>query len=342
MFWDFLSLTPESVHQVTILFSDRGTPKDYRHMNGYSSHTFLWYNAEGERYWVKYHFKTEQGIVNLTSADADGLASSDPDHATRDLFEAIEFGKHPSWRLEMQIMPFEDAATYRIDSFDVTKVWPHADYPPIEIGRLVLDRNPENYFAEVEQAAFSPGNFVPGIGPSPDKLLQGRLFSYHDTHVHRLGPNYSLLPVNAPKTTSANNYQRDGFMRPDGNGGPGPNYWPNSFDGPAPDASVADPALELTGPAARTAYAHESDDFAQAGALFRDVMTNEDRNHLISNIVGHLSGAQKRIQLRQCAVFFKADPEYGTRVAEGLGVDVAEVERLAAMSAEERAEATVG
>ena len=342
MFWDFLSLTPESVHQVTILFSDRGTPKDYRHMNGYGSHTFLWYNAEGERYWVKYHFKTEQGIENLTAAEADKLSGTDPDHATHDLFKAIERGEHPSWRLEMQIMPFEDADTYQLDSFDITKVWPHADYPPMEIGRLVLDRNPENYFAEVEQAAFSPANFVPGIGPSPDKLLQGRLFSYHDTHVHRLGPNYHLLPVNAPKATTMSSYQRDGFMRFDGNGGPGPNYWPNSFGGSSPDASAADPPLELSSPAARTPYTHENDDFVQAGTLYRDVMTDEDRDHLVDNVVGHLSDAQKRIQLRQCAIFYKADSEYGTRVAEGVGIDIAEVERLAAMSAEERAEATVG
>ncbi len=342
MFWDFLSLTPESVHQVTILFSDRGTPRDYRHMNGYSSHTFLWYNAEGERYWVKYHFKTEQGIENLTAAEAGELSGSDPDHATRDLFEAIERGEYPSWRLEMQIMPYEEAATYRFDAFDVTKVWPHADYPLVEIGRLVLDRNPDNYFAEVEQAAFSPANFVPGIGPSPDKLLQGRLFSYHDTHVHRLGPNYHLLPVNAPKATKVSNYQRDGFMRFDGNGGPGPNYWPNSFGGPAPDASAADPALEIEGSARRTPYSHENDDFTQAGALYRKVMTDEAREHLVGNIVGHLSGAKERIQLRQCAIFYKADPEYGTRVAEGLGLDTAEVERLASMSDEERVAATAG
>jgi catalase len=342
MFWDFLSLTPESVHQVTILFSDRGTPKTYRHMNGYSSHTFLWYNEAGDRYWVQYHFKTEQGIQNLTAEEAERLKGTDPDHATRDLSEAIARGEFPSWRLEMQIMPYEDAATYRFDVFDITKVWPHGDYPPITIGRMVLNRNPENYFAEVEQAAFSPGNFVPGIGPSPDKLLQGRLFSYHDTHLHRLGPNYNLLPVNAPKAATADNYQRDGLMRLDNNGGGGPNYWPNSFGGPAPDPSTAEPPLELTGVAGRTEYPHPNDDFVQAGTLYRVVMTDSDRDHLTGNIVGHLGGAQKRIQLRQCAVFYKADPEYGTRVAQGIGLEVAEVERLAAMSKEERAAATAG
>jgi catalase len=340
MFWDFLSLTPESVHQVTILFSDRGTPKSYRHMNGYSSHTFLWYNEAGDRYWVQYHFKTEQGIQNLTAEEAERLKGADPDHATRDLYEAIARGDYPSWRLEMQIMPYDDAATYRFDVFDITKVWPHADYPPLTIGRLVLDRNPENYFAEVEQAAFSPGNFVPGIGPSPDKMLQARLFSYHDTHRHRLGPNYHLIPVNAPRAVKVNNYQRDGFMRTDHNGGGAPNYWPNSFGGPAPDPSVAEPSLELTGLAGRTEYSHPNDDFVQAGTLYRVVMTDYDRDHLINNIVGHLGGAQKRIQLRQCAVFYRADPDYGTRVAKGLGLDLAKVEKLAAMSNEERASAT--
>ena len=175
MFWDFLSLTPESIHQVTILFSDRGTPKTYRHMNGFSSHTYKWYNDKGDYYWVKYHFKTDQGIQNLTRDEAEILKGKDPDHATRDLFDAIKRGEYPSWTLEIQIMNPEDAENYRFNPFDVTKVWPHGDYPPIKIGRMVLNRNPENYFAEVEQAAFSPGNFVPGIAASPDKMLQGRL-----------------------------------------------------------------------------------------------------------------------------------------------------------------------
>ncbi len=342
MFWDFLSLTPESIHQVTILFSDRGTPATYRNMNGYSSHTYKWYNAAGEFVWVQYHFKTEQGIKNLTAAEAEAMKAADPDHATRDLFEAIERGEFPSWRLEMQIMTPEEAETYRFDPFDITKVWPHADYPPITIGRLVLDRNPENYFAETEQAAFSPANFVPGIGPSPDKMLQGRLFSYHDTHLHRLGANYHLLPVNAPKATTMTSYQRDGAMRFDANGAGGPNYYPNSFGGPEPDSRAGEPPFAVLGQAARQPYAHENDDFVQAGALYRDVMTDEDRAHLVGNITGHLSGAQKRIQLRQCAIFYKADADYGTRVAEALGLEVAEVTRLAGMSEDERAAATAG
>jgi len=340
MFWDFLSLTPESVHQVTILFSDRGTPDGYRHMNGYSSHSYVWSNAAGEQFYVQYHFKTEQGPKNLTGDEAAALKSSDPDYATRDLFEAIERGDHPSWRLEMQIMPIAEAEAYRYDVFDITKIWPHADYPPLTIGRMVLDRNPENYFAEVEQAAFSPANFVPGIGPSNDKMLQARLFSYHDTHIHRLGPNYHLLPVNAPKNAPELSYQRDGLMRFDGNGGSAPNYWPNSFGGPAPDATVADPGMPVSGETGRTPYPHPNDDFEQAGVLYRVVMTGEDRDHLVSNLVGHLSNARERIRLRQCAVFYKADAEYGARVAEGVGVSVAEVERLAAMTDDERAATT--
>ena len=340
MFWDFLSLTPESIHQVTILFSDRGTPADYRHMNGYSSHTFKWYNDKSEYFWVQYHFKTDQGIKNLSREEATRISGEDPNHATRDLYESIGRGEYPSWTLEMQILTPEKAKDFRWDIFDITKVWPHGEVPPIKIGKLVLNRNPVNYFAEVEQAAFSPGNLVPGIAASPDKMLQARLFSYHDTHIHRIGPNYHLLPVNAPKNAPETSYQRDGFMRFDANGGDGPNYFPNSFGGPAPDPDALEPPIDLSGHAARTPYAHPNDDFVQAGNLYRNVMTDQDREKLVGNIVDHLGGAQKRIQLRQTAIFFKADPDYGRRVAEGLGLDVSEVDHLAGMSQEERAEAT--
>jgi catalase len=340
MFWDFLSLTPESIHQVTILFSDRGTPRSYRHMNGYSSHTYMWYNAKGEYWWVQLHFKTEQGIQNFTGEEAERMRGIDPDCATRDLHEAIAKGEHPSWRLEVQIMTPEQARDYRFDPFDITKVWPHADFPPMPVGRLVLNRNPENYFTEVEQAAFSPGNFVPGIGPSPDKMLQGRLFSYHDTHRHRLGPNFHLLPVNAPKATRMQSYQRDGFMRLDDNGGGTPNYWPNSFGGPSPDPGAAAPPIDVSGAAARHAYKLGDVDFVQAGDLYRKVMKDEDRKHLVGNIVSHLRGAKKRIQLRQAALFYKADADYGERVAKGLELSLEEVKRLAAMSQEDRVKAT--
>jgi len=342
MFWDFLSLTPESVHQVTILFSDRGTPRTFRHMNGYSSHTFKWYNAKGEYVWVQYHFKTEQGIQNLTLEESIALKGEDPDHATRDLHQAIERGEYPSWRLEVQIMTPEQARDYRFDPFDITKVWFHADFQPMTIGRMVLNRNPENYFAEVEQAAFSPANFVPGIAASPDKLLQGRLFSYHDTHRHRLGPNYHLIPINQPRGVKAVNYQRDGFMRTDDNYGAAPNYYPNSFGGPGPQPDAGEPPFELAGVADRHPYTHPNDDYFQAGELYRRVMTDEDRGHLVGNIVAHLGNAQQRIQLRQSAVFYRADPKYGGRVAEGLGLDIKEVARLAALSQEERSRATAG
>ncbi len=210
----------------------------------------------------------------------------------------------------------------------------------MDVGRLILDRNPENYFAEVEQAAFNPSNFVPGVGPSPDKMLQGRLFSYHDTHLHRLGPNYHLLPVNAPKGSGMSNYQRDGSMRTDDNGGGGPNYWPNSFGGPAPNPGFAAPPIDLSGTAARHAYTLGDADFVQPGDLYRKVMKEQDRENLVGNIVAHLGGAQKRIQLRQTALFYKADADYGERVAKGLKLNADEVKRLAAMSQEERVKAT--
>ena len=340
MFWDFLSLTPESVHQVTILFSDRGIPATYRNMNGYSSHTYMWYNDKDEYFWVKYHFKTDQGIKNLTRQEAEAMKGKDPDHATRDLYKAIEKGDYPSWTLQMQIMKAEEAEDYRFDAFDLTKVWPHADYPPMDIGKLVLNRNPENYFAEVEQAAFAPSNLVPGIAPSPDKMLQARLFSYHDTHIHRLGPNYHLIPVNAPKNAPENSYQRDGPMRTDSNMGGGPNYWPNSFNGPEPDISKKSPPFDVHGKADRHPYSYPNDDFVQAGNLYRDVMTDMDRDHLVGNIIDHLKGAQKRIQLRQTAIFYKSDPDYGLRIAEGLNLDKKKVESFANMTQEERAKAT--
>ena len=331
MFWDFLSLTPESNHQVTILFSDRGTPATFRHMNGYSSHTYKWYNQKGEYYWVKYHFKTEQGIRNLNLDEATEMSGRNPDHATRDLYQAINRGEFPSWRLEVQIMTTEQARDYRFDPFDVTKVWFHEDFPPITIGRLVLNRNPENYFAEVEQAAFSPANFVPGIAASPDKMLQGRLFAYHDAHLHRLGPNYHLLPINRPKSAMVNNYQRDGFMTVGDNGKDTPNYYPNSFGGPEPDPGMSEPPFDVSGQAARHPYIHPNDDFFQTGELYRRVMNDEDREHLVGNITTHLGNAQKRIQLRQSAIFYKADQEYGERVARGLDFDVNQVKSLAEM-----------
>jgi len=340
MFWDFLSLTPESVHQVTILFSDRGTPNGYRHMHGFSGHTFMWYNEKNEYVWVKIHFRAELGSKTFTREEAGKLAGEDPDFATRDLHNAIEKGEFPEWKVYVQIMTPEQVEKYRFNSFDITKVWPHADAPLIPVGRMVLNRNPKNYFAETEQAAFSPGTVVPGIAPSPDKMLQGRLFSYHDTHRHRLGTNYHLIPINAPHLSGEHNYQRDGAMRTDENGGGTPNYSPNSFGGPLEAPKFSQPPVPLTGVIDRFSFELTEDDFVQPAALFRKVMSDTDRVHLIGNIVGHLKNAQPRIQKRQAALFYKVDKEYGERVAQGLGLAVDEVAKLAAMTQAERVKAT--
>jgi catalase len=320
MQWDFWTLSPESAHQVTILMSDRGTPRTWRNMNGYSSHTYSWMNAAGERFWVKYHFKTAQGIENLTDAEAKALAGEDPDVHRRDLWEAIARGDAPEWRLEMQIMPFEEAADYRFNPFDLTKVWPHADYPPVTIGRMVLDRNPENHFAEVEQSAFDPSNLVPGTGLSPDKMLMGRIFSYHDTHLHRIGPNYQQLPINAPRVP-VHSYNKDGPMTYR-HAGSQPTYAPNSFGGP-----VADPdrASELgwqveAGEIGRYAYEKhaDDDDFVQPRALYRDVMTDTDRDHLISNIVSHVkAGGQPDLVVPRVIEYWRSvHPDLGAQVAK--------------------------
>ncbi|KYQ89746.1 catalase [Tieghemostelium lacteum] len=327
MFWDFLGLTPESTHQVTVLFSDRGTPRSYRHMDGFSSHTLKWVNAQGKAYWVKYHFKTETGIQNWTSDEAGKLSSSDPDSATRDLFETIAKGGEPAWKVYVQLMEYDEGYKYRFDIFDITKVWPHKDYPLIPIGRMVLNRNPENYFAEVEQAAFSPSHMVPGIEPSLDKMLQGRLFSYPDTHRHRLGVNYQQIPINCPFAVKGGvkNYQRDGFMAVNSNGGKGPNYHPNSFGGPDVDTSAQMHKIEVKGQAYRQPYTHPNDDFVQPGNLFR-LMDEGAKSRLVANIVGHMKAVTIRdIQLRAIGNFYKADKDYGTRIAKGLGIDINDV-----------------
>lgn len=320
-FWDFFSRSPESTHMVTILFSDRGVPKTYRQMHGFGSHTFKWVNTRGKACWVKYHFKTETGIANCTAEEASAVVAKDPDHATRDLFEHIAGGGVAAWKAYVQIMPLEDADTYRYDPFDVTKVWRYKDYPLIPIGRLVLDRNPDNFFTEIEQAAFSPSTFVPGIEPSPDKLLQGRLFSYPDTQRHRLGPNYAQIPVNCPFSKKTNNYQRDGLMRVDGNGQHAPNYSPNGRGGPIADPRATEVPAQLAGSTGRTEYqtANRADDFEQAGLLYR-VMKEDERARLAANIAGHLKGAGRDVQRRQIHHFLKADLEYGTRVAKALGL----------------------
>lgn len=318
--WDFWSLSPESLHQVTILMSDRGIPATLRHTNGYGSHTFKWVNKDGDAVWVKYHFKTDQGVKNLDVNLAAKLAGENPDYHTEDLFNAIDKGDFPSWTLYVQIMPVEDADTYRWDPFDVTKVWSQKDYPLIEVGKMTLNKNPENYFAEVEQATFSPGNFVPGIEASPDKMLQGRLFAYSDAHRYRVGANHNALPINRPKA-EVNNYQRDGFMRPDNNGGSSVYYEPNSLSGPKESTEDRTTGFPVSGVAESVSYDH-NDHYTQAGDLYR-LMSEEERARLVENIVGAMKPVESdEIKLRQIQHFYKADPEYGTRIAKGLGLEV--------------------
>lgn len=320
--WDFWSHSPESLHQVSILMSDRGIPATLRHMHGFGSHTFKWVNEDGEGVWIKYHFKTEQGVKNLAVDTAAKLAGENPDYHTEDLFNAIENGDYPAWTLYVQIMPLEDANTYRFDPFDVTKVWSQKDYPLIEVGRMVLDRNPENYFAEVEQATFSPGTLVPGVEPSPDKMLQGRLFAYSDAHRYRVGANHNALPINRPQCPVHNN-QRDGQMRFDGNGGGSVYYEPNSFGGPTESPEAKTTPFAVSGLAESVSYDH-NDHYTQAGDLYR-LLSEEERTRLVENIVGAMKPVTlAEIKLRQIGHFYKADPEYGTRIAEGLGLAVPE------------------
>jgi catalase len=322
MQWDFWTLSPESAHQVTWLMGDRGIPRTLRHMNGYGGHTFLWTNAGGERFWVQYHFKTDQGSAFLTQADADALAGTDADHHRRDLWEAINRGDHPSWTLHVQVMPFEDAATYRFNPFDLTKVWPHEDYPLIVLGRLTLDRNPENFFAEIEQSAFEPSNLVPGIGPSPDKMLLGRLFSYPDAHRYRIGANYMQLPVNAPRGVQAHSYTFDGPMAYTHSGN-APVYAPNSYGGPAADAArYGDLAgWESAGELVREAYTlhAQDDDFGQARAMVNQVWDDDARARFVANVAGHIAGGVSEPVLARVFEYWKnVDAELGKRIEDAV------------------------
>ena len=320
--WDFWSLSPEALHQITILFSDRGTPKSHRHMDAFGSHTFSLINAQGKRVWCKFHFKTEQGIENLPAADAVRIAGEDPDYTTRDLFESIEQGNYPKWRVCIQVMTEEQAAQHSDNPFDLTKVWKHSEYPLIDVGMLQLDRNPQNYFAEVEQSAFSPSNVVPGISFSPDKVLQARIMSYPDAQRYRLGTNYQQLPVNQPKCPVMH-YQRDGAMAMGNNGGSTPNYDPNSYDDtPKQNCVYADPASDLgTVKADRYDHRQGNDDYTQAGDLYR-LLAPDAQERLVHNIVDSLSHARTDIQMRQLCHFFRADANYGMQVAKGLGIQI--------------------
>ncbi|WP_420789416.1 catalase KatB [Shewanella algae] len=323
--WDFWSLNPESLHQVTVLMSDRGIPANYRQMHGFGSHTFSFWNAKGERFWVKFHFKTEQGIANLTEEQAAKVKGIDPDHAQRDMVAAIQDGNFPSWKLKVQIMPEADANTYHINPFDLTKVWPHKDYPLIEVGVLELNRLPQNYFAEVEQVALAPSNLVPGVGASPDKMLQARLFAYADAQRYRIGANYNHLPVNCPHATQANHHQRAGAMAgaqcpyhgSQTGGDASANYGPNSQPSGLQDATeFKEPPLRLDGEADRYSR-YGQDDYTQAGNLYR-LLPEEEKARLISNICGTLSQATQDVQQRMIGHFSQADADYGRRVQEML------------------------
>ena len=317
--WDYWSHSPEALHQITILMSDRGTPTSYRHLNGYGSHTYSLINTEGERFWVKFHFKTLQGHAYNSNDDVARLIGEDRESHQRDLYQAIEDGDYPRWALKVQIMPEADMDKTPYNPFDLTKVWPHADYPLIDVGTLELNRNPANYHAEVEQAAFSPANVVPGIGHSPDRVLQMRILSYGDAQRYRIGANHQALPVNAPKCP-VHNYQRDGAMRFDGNGDGSVNYEPNSFAGPVENAAAKEPPLAIGEVADRFDHRDGNDDFTQAGDLFR-LMSVDEQNRLMDTIAGAMAGVPEDIATRQIGYFHKADPSYGDGIAKRLDLN---------------------
>lgn len=317
MQWDFWSQSPESLHQVTILFSDRGLPKSYRHLNGYGSHTYSFINKKNERFYVKFHFKTAQGIQCITDEESEAIIAKDRESHQRDLFDSIEKGDFPKWNMKIQVMTEEEAEQTPYNPFDLTKVWPHGDFPLIDVGVLELNRNPENYFADVEQSAFSPANVVPGISHSPDKMLQFRIFSYADAHRYRLGVNYESLPVNRPKV-EVNTYHRDGHMRFDGNYGGAVNYEPNTQGGPAEDHTFKEPPLKLFGDMDRYNHREGNDDFTQAGNLYR-LMPDAEKKRLYRAIAGAMDGVPDEIIYLQLEHFAKADPEYAKGVQKALG-----------------------
>jgi catalase len=289
-------------------------------MNGYSSHTFKWVNADGEVHFVKYHFKTDQGIKNFTAAELDQMTLKDKDFSTSDLYNAIAAKNFPSWTWFVQVMPEKDADNYRFDVLDITKVWPHSDYPLHKVGRMTLNRNPENYHAEVEQSAFSPSHFVPGIEPSNDKMLQGRLFSYPDTHRHRLGKNYEQIPINCPYRARVASYIRDGAATVNGNYGAAPNYEPNTMGGPKEDPKFAWAKAAISGEVGRYNYVHPNSHYEQPRTLWEKVFTETDREHLIQNLAGPLGAARRDLQEAMLAHFYKVHPDYGTRLAKAIGV----------------------
>ncbi len=337
--WDFWTMLPEALHQVTIVMSDRGIPASYRNMHGFGSHTYSMINSAGKRVWVKFHFLTQQGIKNLSNDEAATIIAHDRESHGRDLFNAIECGNYPQWKMYIQVMTEEEAATYRENPFDITKVWKHGEFPLIEVGILELNRNPENYFADVEQAAFNPAHIVPGIGLSPDKLLQGRLFSYGDAQRYRLGVNHDQIPVNRAHCP-VHSFHRDGSMRVDGNQGSRKGYSPNSI-GEWTVGGTKESYSPSAGASMRyNPYEDRTDDcFYQPGDLYR-LMSEDKRRLLIENTVTDIMPVSDNIKYRHCAHCYLADEEYGTRLTTGLGLDIGIVKHLASLSEVERLKET--
>ena len=322
--WDFWTLLPEALHQVTILMTDRGIPKGFRNMHGFGSHTYSMYNDEGERVWVKFHFRTQQGIENYTAEEAEQVIAKDRESSQRDLFNAIEEGNFPKWKMYIQVMTEEQARNHYHNPFDLTKVWYKGEYPLIEVGEFELNKNPDNYFAEVEQAAFAPTNIIPGLGFSPDKMLQGRLFSYGDTQRYRLGVNHHQIPVNQPKCPF-HSFHRDGQMRTDGNLGSTLHYHPNSYDEWQDNPDVKEPPLDLFGAADHWNFREDDDNYyEQPGKLFR-LMDDEAKERLFGNTARNFDGAEEFIKIRHITNCYKADPAYGEGVAKAAGIDMDKV-----------------
>ena len=337
--WDFWTMIPEALHQVTIVMSDRGIPYSYRYMHGFGSHTYSMINEAGERVWVKYHWVCQQGIKNLSDQEAEELIGKDRESSQHDLFDAIERGEYPKWTLKIQVMTEEQARNHHENPFDITKVWKHGEYPLIEVGELELNRNPENYFADVEQAAFAPTNLVPGLGLSPDKLLQGRIFAYGDAQRYRLGVNHNLIPVNARKCP-VNSYHRDGAMRVDGNYGSRISYIPNSY-GEWKENGTEEPPLPMEGDITRYDPGEDKDDdvFYQAGDLYR-LLAEDKKQLLIENTARNIAPVTENIKYRHAVHCYKADKDYGFRIADALSLDRSKVEELAKLEESELQKAT--
>lgn len=320
-YWDFFSQSPETIHSITMMYTNRGMNDGYRKMHAYGNHTFQMVNSKDEVSYVKFHLISDQGAKGLTLEETFKITGEDPDYYTRDLYDNISKGNFPSWTLSLQVMPKKDAENYKWDIFDVTKVWPHADYPLIKVGKIVINKLPNNFFMESEQAAFSPANLIPGIEPTPDKLLQGRLFTYRDAQLYRLGtPNYQMLTVNCPFKARVANHERDGLFCNASAVTGFPNYEPNSFGGPIPDKKYKQHQYDIKGPIGRYPFTYPNDDFEQCNVLYSKVLSQQEKEGLVANICFFLGRAKKEIQTLQCLVFYKVNKDYGIRVATTLGL----------------------